>query len=145
MIRLISNILWFLFGGLLLALLWGIVGLLLCITIIGIPFGVQCFKFARLSLFPYGARVKLDITSHPIANVIWAIVGGWEIALIYLVFCHLYHLYFFEFYCIIAHGPEGHSPDPMKDNMNHLHDNLQDFILTSPLVGLFLHPTPRPI
>ena len=86
MLHIISNIIWFLFGGLVLALLWGLVGLILCITIVGIPLGVQCFKIARLSLFPYGAKVKLNITAHPIANVIWAVLGGWEIALIYLVF-----------------------------------------------------------
>ena len=86
MLRIISNIIWFLFGGLILALLWGLVGLVLCITIVGIQLGVQCFKIARLSLFPYGARVKLNITEHPIANVIWAVLGGWEIALVYLVF-----------------------------------------------------------
>ena len=60
MIRLISNILWFLFGGLLLALLWGIVGLLLCITIIGIPFGIHSFKLMKVAYAPFGAEIDFD-------------------------------------------------------------------------------------
>ena len=86
MIRIISNLLWFLFGGLILALMWAFVGLVLCITIIGIPFGIQCFKFARLSLFPFGKRVRLHFGEHPIANIVWLFLGGWEIALIYFIF-----------------------------------------------------------
>lgn len=66
------------------ALLWLAVGLLLCITIVGIPLGLQCFKMAKLSLAPYGKKVVLNLKAHPIANTIWAIVGGWEMALAYL-------------------------------------------------------------
>ena len=86
MLRFLSNVLWLLLGGLLLFLLWAVVGVLLCITIIGIPFGIQCFKLARLSLAPYGKKVDSDLAKHPIANVIWAFLGGWEMALVYLVF-----------------------------------------------------------
>lgn len=86
MIRLIANILWFLFGGLITTILWLILGLILCITIIGIPLGLQCFKAAKLSFFPYGKKVFYNIGEHPIANVIWALLAGWWIALIYLIF-----------------------------------------------------------
>ena len=67
-----------------------LVGLLLCITIIGIPFGKQCFKFARLSLAPFGKKVLLDFSRHPIMNVIWLLLAGWEMFLGYLfagLFC----------------------------------------------------------
>ena len=84
MLRTISNILWILLGGIWLALLWGVCGIILCITIVGIPFGLQCFKAARLSFAPYGKKVKLDFSKHPIANVLWAILGGWEMALVHL-------------------------------------------------------------
>lgn len=84
MIRFIANIIWAIFGGIFLALIWALIGLILCITIIGIPLGIQCFKMARLSLFPYGKKVDLNFTEHPIANIIWAVIGGWELALIYL-------------------------------------------------------------
>lgn len=56
--KLIGNILWFVFGGFLSGVAWIIAGLLWCITIIGIPIGKQFFKFARLSLMPFGARVE---------------------------------------------------------------------------------------
>ena len=86
MIRFLANVLWILLGGLWLALLWGLCGLLLCITVIGIPFGLQCFKAARLSFMPFGKKVVTNVGAHPVANVLWAIFGGWEMALIYFIF-----------------------------------------------------------
>ena len=53
----LGNILWFICGGLLSGLSWGLAGLICCITIIGIPFGKQFFKIAKLSLMPFGAEV----------------------------------------------------------------------------------------
>ena len=55
--RTIGNILWFIFGGLLGGLAWVFAGCIWCITIIGIPFGKQFFKMARLSFMPFGASV----------------------------------------------------------------------------------------
>lgn len=55
--RIIGNILWFLFTGFFGGLSWALTGLLWCITIVGIPFGKQCFKLAKLSLMPFGASV----------------------------------------------------------------------------------------
>jgi uncharacterized membrane protein YccF (DUF307 family) len=54
--RTIGNILWFI-PGLLLALGYAISGVLLCITIIGTPFGIQSFKFVPLALFPFGKEI----------------------------------------------------------------------------------------
>ena len=56
--HLVLNLLWLIFGGLQLALAFLVHGLALCITIIGIPFGLQCFKQARLALFPFGASIQ---------------------------------------------------------------------------------------
>ncbi|CBL35829.1 Predicted membrane protein [butyrate-producing bacterium SM4/1] len=53
---LLGNILWFLMGGLISGLGWVLSGCLWCITIIGIPVGLQCFKFASLSFFPFGRK-----------------------------------------------------------------------------------------
>ncbi len=53
----LGNILWFIYGGLLSGLSWVLAGLICCITIIGIPFGKQFFKIAKLSLMPFGAEV----------------------------------------------------------------------------------------
>lgn len=84
MFKLIGNLIWLIFGGLWLALTWFIAGCILCITIIGIPFGMQCFKIAKISLWPYGRKIQLNFAKHPVANVIWAVLGGWELALVYL-------------------------------------------------------------
>ena len=54
--RTIGNILWFIFGGLLGGLAWIFAGCIWCITIIGIPVGLQCFKFATLALYIYDRR-----------------------------------------------------------------------------------------
>ena len=83
--NLIGNIVWFLLIGFFLGSLWLLLGVLWCITIIGIPLGVQCFKFAKLTFFPYGKHVEIHPKKHPIANVIWAVLFGWEMALGYLV------------------------------------------------------------
>ena len=55
--RLLGNILWFIFGGFLSGLGWIIAGIIWCITIVGIPFGKQFFKLAKLSLTPFGAEI----------------------------------------------------------------------------------------
>lgn len=60
-IRVPLNIIWFIFGGLWSCLMHLFFGVLLCITIIGIPFGRQHFKMASLALFPFGKDVKLHI------------------------------------------------------------------------------------
>ena len=83
--KLIANIIWFILGGLWLGLGWLLLGLLLCITIIGIPFGLQCFKAAKLTFAPFGKRVTVQFDKHPVANLLWAILAGWEMALCYLV------------------------------------------------------------
>ena len=53
----LGNIIWILFGGLLAAFSWFLAGILCCITIVGIPFGLQHFKLAQLALIPFGARI----------------------------------------------------------------------------------------
>jgi len=80
--KLLGNILWLLFGGLLISITWFIMGLAWCVTIIGIPIGYQCFKFAELSLEPFGKKVECDThLGSEIVNIIWILVSGWEIAL----------------------------------------------------------------
>ena len=55
--KFLGNLVWFLFGGLWMGLGWTLVGLLWCVTIVGIPVGLQCFKFASLAFFPFGKVV----------------------------------------------------------------------------------------
>ena len=83
--KFIANVIWFLFGGLWLGLGWTVLGLLLCITVIGIPLGCQCFKAAGLTFAPFGKRVIIKFDKHPVANLVWAVLAGWEMALGYLI------------------------------------------------------------
>ena len=84
----IGNIIWLIFGGILGALVWFVAGILLCITIIGIPFGVQCFKIAGFVLWPFGRDVEIGDfgAAGLILNVLWIIILGWELAVFHLVF-----------------------------------------------------------
>lgn len=79
----LGNIIWFIFGGLGMALSWALAGLLCCITIIGIPLGVQCFKIAGLALWPFGKEIVYEQTGALsfLANLLWIIFCGWELAL----------------------------------------------------------------
>jgi uncharacterized membrane protein YccF (DUF307 family) len=85
---LLLNILWFVFGGFIVSLAYILGGLLLCFTIIGIPFGIQCFKLSLLGLAPFGREIRE--TEPPggaiavIMNIIWIILPGLELALIHL-------------------------------------------------------------
>lgn len=86
----IGNILWIIFGGLIIFFEYLIGGLLLCFTIIGIPFGIQCFKLAFVGLAPFGVKIT-DSSSNTgclstIMNIIWFFVGGFWIALTHLFF-----------------------------------------------------------
>lgn len=54
----LGNVLWFIFGGFLSGLSWLLSGILWCITIIGIPYGKQCFKFATMSFAPFGKEIE---------------------------------------------------------------------------------------
>lgn len=88
----IGNILWFIFGGILQGLAWTIYGILWYITIIGIPVGKQCFKFARLSFFPFGKEVVYGGgTVSVLLNIIWLVTSGLPLAatsaLNGLIFC----------------------------------------------------------
>ncbi len=80
--RLIGNILWFLFGGLIGGLSWILAGIIWCVTIIGIPIGLQCFKFAGLAFWPFGKEIVYGGgTFSFIVNLIWIVFFGWEMAL----------------------------------------------------------------
>jgi uncharacterized membrane protein YccF (DUF307 family) len=80
--KLIGNILWVIFEGFWLALGWLLAGLLLCITVIGIPFGIQCFKIAGFVLFPFGKEINYgNGTGSFLLNIIWIIFGGLGLAI----------------------------------------------------------------
>lgn len=93
--NLILNILWFIFGGIFIFFEYIVGGIAMCITIIGIPFGLQSFKLAFAHLAPFGKEViEVDRSSpnlYLLLNIIWIVIAGFWIALTHLalgiVFC----------------------------------------------------------
>ena len=88
--KFIGNIIWLLFGGFVITIEYFVASLLLMITIIGIPFGVQTLKLAILALWPFGSRVN-DVGNSGgclliLMNLIWILIGGIWICLSHLVF-----------------------------------------------------------
>lgn len=84
----LGNIIWFLFGGLEFAIAFFLLGIIYCITIIGIPLGLQMFKIAGFVIWPFG-KVVVDINTNGFKvflNVLWLVFGGiFTVAMIYLV------------------------------------------------------------
>ena len=86
----IGNLIWFFFGGFISAIGYFTGGLVLCITIVGIPFGLQCFKIAGFVIWPFGR----DVVSHErsngclyiLFNILWILTGGLWSALSHLFF-----------------------------------------------------------
>jgi len=76
-VKILGNILWFIFGGFWSALIFFIIGLLWCVTIIGIPVGLQAFKAAKLTLAPFGKEVVYGGGAGKLLlNILWIILGG---------------------------------------------------------------------
>ena len=85
----IGNMIWLVFGGLFAALGYLFGGLILCITVIGIPWGLQCFKIAGLVLLPFGKKIVSDTGDMGcltvLCNIIWIIFGGLWTAVTHIV------------------------------------------------------------
>ena len=89
----LGNLIWLVCGGFLAALGYIVGGFVLCLTIVGIPFGMQCFKLASLELWPFGRQIVPSNSSMGclslICNLIWLVFGGLYTALVHLVFALL--------------------------------------------------------
>jgi uncharacterized membrane protein YccF (DUF307 family) len=96
MIRLLLNILWFIFGGFISGCLWLLGGALLAITIVGLPYAGAAWRIAGFAFWPFGKEIvprdmvtgREDLGTGPLGcllNVIWFLLGGWYIALSHLV------------------------------------------------------------
>ena len=84
----LGNIVWLVFGGIAVFLHYLVAGVLLCLTIVGIPFGIQVIKLAQLSLWPFGRDV-VDVGRGSgclavVMNILWLVLGGFWIALHHL-------------------------------------------------------------
>ncbi len=77
----LGNVLWFVFGGFIQWICWVLYGIIWCITIVGIPVGKQCFKFAKLSLSPFGKEViNGGSAGSVLLNILWLTFSGLELA-----------------------------------------------------------------
>ena len=96
MIRLLLNILWFIFGGFISGCLWLLGGLLLAITVVGLPYTGAAWRIAGFAFWPFGKEIvaREIVTGRGdlgtgglgcVLNVIWFLLGGWYIALAHLV------------------------------------------------------------
>ena len=92
--NLLLNIVWLILGGFIVVVAYLLGALILCLTIIGIPFGVQCFKLAGLAIAPFGREVR---EKEPpggcvavVMNILWIILPGLELALFHLVMALLF-------------------------------------------------------
>ena len=88
--RLLGNIIWVLFGGIIISLEYLVSSILLMITIIGIPFGLQTLKLAMLALWPFGTEIRMK-PGNPgcistFMNIWWILIGGIWISATHLVF-----------------------------------------------------------
>ena len=88
--NLLGNIIWLIFGGFIAAMGYFIGGLLLCLTIVGIPFGLQCFKIGLFVLRPFGLQAVSSGGASGclslLLNIIWIICGGLATAIAHLTF-----------------------------------------------------------
>lgn len=88
--RIIGNLIWLIFGGIFICLEYLIAGVVMLLTIIGIPWGLQCFKLAVLALWPFGREIRESQQAtgclNTVLNIIWIFVGGIWIALTHLIF-----------------------------------------------------------
>ncbi len=87
--NLFGNIIWLIFGGLMAALGYLLGGIVLCITVIGVPWGLQCFKLAGLVLWPFGKTVVSDSDNMGCLNIffnlVWIVCGGLYTAIVHIV------------------------------------------------------------
>ncbi len=86
---LLGNIIWLIFGGFIAGIGYILGGLLICLTIIGIPFGQQAIKLGVATMTPFGREILVTPSAgtllNTVFNILWVIFIGWEIALAHLV------------------------------------------------------------
>jgi len=88
--NLLGNLIWLIFGGLAAALGYLFGGIVLSISVIGIPWGLQCFKLAGFVLWPFGRQVVSNSVNtgclSVICNIIWLLCGGIYVAIVHVIF-----------------------------------------------------------
>ena len=94
--KLLGNLIWLVFGGILISIEYLISSMLLMVTIIGIPFGIQTLKLAIVALWPFGTEIRLKPGNSgclsSIMNLVWIFIGGFWICLTHIFFGVLFAL-----------------------------------------------------
>lgn len=94
--NLLGNIIWLVFGGLAAAIGYVFGGFVLCLTIVGIPWGLQCFKLAGVVLWPFGKSIVPKQGGEGclslLCNIIWLLCGGLYTAIIHLAFAAIFYI-----------------------------------------------------
>ena len=95
--RLLGNLIWFVFGGFIMGLGWWVAALLTAITIVGIPFAIAAFRIGTLSFWPFGREVADDPRDGGsrrvfvlLGNIIWILLGGLWLAIGHLLWALLF-------------------------------------------------------
>lgn len=91
-VNILFNVVWFILFGLLGTICSLCAGILSCVTIIGIPFGLQHFKFIKLIAKPAGRTVNLNFGTHPFMNIFWLLFGGFSFVAGYFFLVLLFYV-----------------------------------------------------
>ena len=83
--KFLGNLLWFILFGWWMWLGYVLAGIILCITLIGIPFGIVYFRYAKLAVLPFGKDVTTNYGDHTVLNSIWVVLIGAECAVAYAI------------------------------------------------------------
>jgi uncharacterized membrane protein YccF (DUF307 family) len=87
-VRTVGNVLWLVLAGWWLALGYVVAGVLACVLVITIPFGIASFRLAGFALWPFGRRVVISRDAglpSVLGNVVWIVLFGWELAVLHVV------------------------------------------------------------
>jgi uncharacterized membrane protein YccF (DUF307 family) len=83
-IRVVLNLIWLLFGGIVVVLVYALLGLLFFVLIITVPFGIACLRIARFALWPFGQTIEVRRDAgipSLIGAILWVVLAGWWLAL----------------------------------------------------------------
>jgi len=86
--RFLLNVIWLIFGGFFLALGYALAGVVMCILVITIPFGLAAFRMANYTLWPFGRTVVRKPTAGALSvvgNIVWFVLAGWWLALGHII------------------------------------------------------------
>lgn len=73
----LGNVIWFVLGGFISWISWMVLGILWSLTIVGLPVGLQCFKFAKMGAAPFGKEIRFsDSGASLVINIVWMLLGG---------------------------------------------------------------------